>query len=431
MAASFTRFLRSQGAPLAVAALIGFSTGLLVAAFIFPACIELVEIEVPAPVPPSPAEPSSQAVPAVRYTLAAMATLPGWQDDSVAEALPALLNACVIFDAKAESAPVGPRGLGGTVQDWRAPCSALALLKAQDHDGLRAVLREFFAAYAVGSDSGSEGTFTGYYETSLNGSLTRTDTFSVPLYGAPRDLVEIDRRAFDLSLEVPSIIGRIDGRRLVPYDNRSDIERSVDFTDRADALVWVDDPVDAHLLHIQGSGRVRMPDGSERRIGYAGNNGHRFRGIGSILLNAGAIERGQSSMPSVAAWLRQNPNAARRYMEDNPRFIFFRWINGPGPIGAFGTALEPKRSLAVDPRYVPYGAPMWLDVNDPDGTPLNRLVVALDTGSAIRGAVRGDFFWGAGEEAFHMAGRMKSTGRYYLFLPRSVSILAYSAGNSL
>ena len=255
----------------------------------------------------------------------------------------------------------------------------------------------------------------------MRGYLTRTETFSVPLYAKPTDLVELDKQAFDLPTTAPDVIGRVENRRLVPYDARRAIEQDAGFSNRAEVLVWVDDLVDAHLLHIQGSGRVRLTDGTERRIGYAGNNGRRFRGIGGILLSAGVLGPGQGSMPAVADWLRSNPIDGQRYMEENPRFIFFRWNDGPGPIGAFGVPLEPLRSLAVDPRYIPYGAPLWLNVKDPDGEPLDRLVVALDTGSAIRGVVRGDFFWGAGDAAFAKAGRMNSAGRYHVFLPRSVA----------
>jgi membrane-bound lytic murein transglycosylase A len=425
----FTRVLTSRYAPIAVAAFVGFSLGLLVAALFFPPRIERAEVKTPAIEPastPSESSPSTQKIPAVSYRAIDMVTVSSWQDDKLSEALPALLNACAMFDTKPENASVGPRGLGGTVLDWRAPCAALAGLAVEDgpdaDDRLRVILSEFFTAYAVDTPEGSDGTFTGYYEASLTGSLAPSDIYSTPLFASPRDLVELDRRAFDLPPETPSVVGRVTGRRLVPYDSRKDIEQSAQFSERADVLVWVDNPVDAHLLHIQGSGRVRMSDGTERRIGYAGNNGRRFRGIGGILLSAGELGPGQGSMPSVVDWLKKNPEAARRYMEDNPRFIFFRWIEGPGPIGAFGTALVPGRSLAVDPRYIPYGAPLWLDVDDPDGKSLDRLVVALDTGSAIRGAVRGDFFWGAGEAAFMKAGRMKSTGRYYLMLPRTVTV---------
>jgi membrane-bound lytic murein transglycosylase A len=420
----FSTFINSPAAPLAVAAFIGFAAGLLFAALFFPPRIERVEVEVEVevPVPPAPEPPS--VLPdetAAIYAPTEFETLANWMSDSVSDALPALLAACSIFDGQNDAEPVGPSGLGGTVADWRTPCAALATVQPGDDDSVRALLRDFFVPYAVSAPDTADGTFTGYYEASLNGALTRSEKYNVPLYAPPRDLVELDRRAFDLPPQMPQVIGRVDGRRLIPYDDRAAIENTEAFADRAEVLAWVDDPVDAHLLHIQGSGRVRLPDGSERRIGYAANNGLRFRGIGGILLTAGELGPGQGSMPSVADWLRANPDASRRYMAQNPRYIFFRWIDGPGPIGAMGAPLTPRRSLAVDPRYIPYGAPLWLDTVDPDGEPLERLMVALDTGSAIRGVVRGDFFWGAGAQAFAKAGRMKSTGRYALFLPRTVA----------
>ena len=418
-----SRFLKSQTAAYAVASFVGFSVGLLVAAQFFPPRVERVEVirTVPAPAPETAPSVKSETQPPVTYTQVNVEDLPGWSEDKMSLALPALNNACLKFEGRPETNLVGRDGIGGMVGDWRAPCAALALVAPGDDAGLRALLRDFFVPYAVSSPEGPIGKFTGYYEASLRGSESRSEKYSVPLYALPNDLIELDARAFDLSQDIPSIIGQVTNRRLVPYDARRTIEKNTTFSDRADVLVWVDDPVDAHLLHIQGSGRVRMPDGSERRIGYAGNNGRRFRGIGGILLSAGVLGPGQGSMPSVADWLRDNPEPAQSFMEDNPRFIFFRWIDGPGPIGALGVPLEPHRSLAVDPKYIPYGAPLWLDVDDPDGLPLDGLVVALDTGSAIRGAVRGDFFWGSGDDAFAKAGRMNSRGRYYLFLPRSVA----------
>jgi membrane-bound lytic murein transglycosylase A len=418
-----SRFLRAQATTYAVVAFVGFSLGLLVAALFFPTRVERVEVIRPDPTPIETPDSDTKplTLPEVTYTEVAIDTLPGWADDRVSEGLPALRNACAAFDNTAETKSVGPDGLGGTVADWRSPCAALARVQSDDDDGLRAFLSEFFVAYAVSSPDSDLGKFTGYYETSLRGSLTRTETFSVPLYAKPTDLVELDKQAFDLPTTAPDVIGRVENRRLVPYDARRAIEQDAGFSNRAEVLVWVDDLVDAHLLHIQGSGRVCLTDGTERRIGYAGNNGRRFRGIGGILLSAGVLGPGQGSMPAVADWLRSNPIDGQRYMEENPRFIFFRWNDGPGPIGAFGVPLEPLRSLAVDPRYIPYGAPLWLNVKDPDGEPLDRLVVALDTGSAIRGVVRGDFFWGAGDAAFAKAGRMNSAGRYHVFLPRSVA----------
>lgn len=419
----FSKFIKSQTTAYAVAIFFGFSVGLFVAAVFFPPRVERIEIVKPdpiqAPVPPPVID--VPVTPSVTYTPVSVNDLPGWAEDDVSSALPALKNACVSFNSKSAADSVGPDGLGGVVEDWRAPCDAIERIDSEDDEAVRATLSEFFIPYKVSSVEKPEGKFTGYYEASLRGSMTRTDIFSVPLYALPKDLIELDKRAFDLPSDLPAVIGQVESGQLVPYDARRSIEQNDGFKDRANILVWVDDPVDAHLLHIQGSGRVKMPDGTEKRIGYAGNNGRRFRGIGGILLRAGVIGRGQGSMPSVADWLRENPQEARQFMEDNPRFIFFRWIEGPGPIGALGVPLEPRRSLAVDPRYIPYGAPLWLDLNDPDGESLDGLVVALDTGSAIRGAVRGDFFWGSGEAAFYKAGRMNSPGSYYLFLPRSVS----------
>lgn len=417
--APLTRFLKSSASVYAVIAFVAFAAGLLAAALFFPARVEQIEVvrEIPAPVQPVP----GQALGMVSYVPVSPQDLPGWQEDRLSDSLPALKSACASFQSRAETEAVGPNGIGGTVADWRAPCAALSLIAAGDDDGVRAVLRDLFVPYAVTPPDSGTGKFTGYYEASLQGSYSRSEKFSVPLYAPPKDLVEVDARAFGLSSDVASIVGRVDSQKLVPYDVRRAIEQDRDFADRAEVLVWVDDPVDAHLLHIQGSGRVYFPDGTERRIGYAGNNGQKFRGIGGILLSAGVLGRGQGSMPSVADWLRDNPEAGRSYMEENPRYIFFRWIDGPGPIGALGVPLQPKRSLAIDPRYIPYGAPLWLDVDDPDGESLDGLVVALDTGSAIRGAIRGDYFWGAGAAAFAKAGRMNSQGRYYLFLPRSVA----------
>lgn len=416
-----SRILGSQATVIAVAIFFGFSVGLFVAVTVFPARVERVEIVKHVEQPPVAAPVSKpDSVPTVTYTPVSVDQLPGWKTDKISEALPSLRNACLAFEGRARTEKVGPQGFGGTIENWLPPCAAIALVSAQDDEGLRSVLKDFFVPYAVSSSQQTPGKFTGYYEASLRGSLTRTDQYSEPLYALPSDLIELDKRAFDLPSDLPSVIGRVSDRKLVPYDERELIEQDRGFGNRAEVLVWVDDPVDAHLLHIQGSGRVTLTDGTNRRIGYAGNNGLRFRGIGGILLTAGELGPGQGSMPSVADWLRENPEKAKRYMRDNPRFIFFRWITGPGPIGALGVPLEPRRSLAIDPRYIPYGAPLWLDVDDPDGESLDGLVVALDTGSAIRGPVRGDFFWGSGEAAFAKAGRMNSPGTYYLFLPRSV-----------
>lgn len=392
----------------------------------------------PAPIVLAP-EPTTEPVPepepevSVVYTPVDMTSLPGWEKDKTMEALPALTRSCRHSRRKAADSIVGEGVIARPASDWHSACDALD--KARDEKSLREILKTTFSAYSVSLNAGetknSHGTFTGYYEADLKGSLTRGGVYQTPIYGPPRDLVTINLKDFAASANgVPknfsgNLVGRVvqetRGNQLKPYYSRAEIDAANAIADDADVLVWAEDPVDVHILHIQGSGRVTLPDGHVIRIGFAGHNGRSFRGIGGILLRAGVLKPGQGSMISVRDWLKQHPKEAAEYMNQNTRYIFFRRLDASqtedGPIGAFGVSLTPLRSIAVDPRFVPLGAPVWIDTHDPDGLPLQRLVSAQDVGSAIKGAVRGDFFWGAGSEAFSKAGRMKSEGRYFVFVP--------------
>jgi membrane-bound lytic murein transglycosylase A len=291
-----------------------------------------------------------------------------------------------------------------------------------DRAAFRSALEENFVPHRLATADSDTGTFTGYYEAELNGSPTRGGAFQIPLFAPPADLISVALKDFvpgaETARNLPAaLVGRVEGQRLVPYDTRTSIEADA-FRDRAEAIMWIDDPIAANILHIQGSGRVTMPDGGRVRVGFAAHNGHSFTGIGKILLDEGVLKPGEASMIAVRDWLRKNPDRARALMARNARYIFFRRIEGDGPIGAEGVALTPLRSMAVDPRAVPLGAPVWLETEDPDGVPLKRLMVAQDVGAAIVGAVRGDVFWGAGEPAFEKAARMKSRGRAAVMLPR-------------
>jgi membrane-bound lytic murein transglycosylase A len=226
---------------------------------------------------------------------------------------------------------------------------------------------------------------------------------------------------FRADLEGEKLVGRVEGGELVPYYTRAEIEDGALDKDKL-AFLWAKDPADVFFLHVQGSGLVTLPDGEVTRVGFEAHNGHDFVGIGRLLLDRKLIEPGHASAQGIRAWMRENPEKARQIMRENPRYIFFRPIDGEGPIGAQGVALTPGRSLAVDTRYIPLGAPIWLDTTWPGqrDEPLRRLMVAQDVGGAIKGVVRGDFFWGPGEAALEYAGRMKQDGRYWLLLPRSV-----------
>lgn len=325
--------------------------------------------------------------------------LPGWRQDSLTEAMPALLKSC------AAPSP-----------EWENFCDGLLRVQDRPDRQIRTYLEAMLVPYEVHSYGHAQGTFTGYYEASLHGSFIKDEKNNVPLYGLPEDLVKLDTKTVcSPGGDKGTVMGRIENGKFQPYLTRAEIEQQ---SVNAPVLLWVDNAVDAFILHIQGSGRVETEQGVVH-VGYAGNNGHPFQGIGGIMAKEGLLEPGKSSMPHIRAWLQQNPEKAQDLMAQNPRFIFFRILpEADGPMGAAGVTLTPERSLAVDPRFIPLGTPLYLVTTDPDGQSVEKLVVAQDIGSAIKGAVRGDYFWGYGEKAFQKAGRMKSSGRYYLLWPK-------------
>ncbi len=377
----------------------------LIAALLSTAC-EREAAEAPAEVP------AEAPAPALTLTPVGFAELPGWRDDRVSEALPALLKSCRRLQRAPAERLVGPAGLAGRVADWQAPCEALEAVPPGDDEALRTRIEAHFQPLLAGNNGNAEGLFTGYYEAELRGALAADERYRWPLYRRPADLVTVNLARFRADLEGVRVVGRVADGQLVPYLTRTQIEEG-GLEAQALELLWVDDPVDAFFLQVQGSGRVLLPDGSVARVGFAGSNGHAFYAIGRALIDDGVVSRDQVSMQAIRDWLRANPEEARAYMLRNPRYIFFRLIEGEGPVGAQGVALTAGRSLAVDPRFVALGVPVWLDSNLPGSDePLRRLMVAQDTGGAIKGPVRGDFFWGSGEAALAQAGRMKQTGSY-------------------
>jgi len=355
-----------------------------------------------------------------RLTLerASFADLTGWREDKVAGALPALRRSCAKLLAKPEAAVPGPEEASTWLPRLRAACAALPAVAEGDENAARGFLEHWFLPYRALSASGPEGLFTGYYEPELKGSRQRGGDYAVPLYGEPKDLVTVDLGAFDDSLKGKHVTGRVVGHALLPYPTRSEIEAGA-LDDKAKELLWLADPIDAFFLQIQGSGRVVLEDGSVVHVGYAAANGRRYQAIGKLLVERGAMSLDQVSLASLKAWLRAHPGEAKALMDENAAYVFFREIAGDGPVGAEGVDLSAGRSLAVDPKFILLGLPLWLDIASPEaGKRIRRLVIAQDVGGAIKGPVRGDLFWGHGPEAEEMAGRMRSTGGYYLLLPR-------------
>ncbi len=366
--------------------------------------------------------PEKKAPPKLVLQPVAMADLPGWADDDPSAALPALRKSCEALGRLPADRPVGPQAVGGHAGDWRAPCAALAGLADGDIVATRAVLERRFRALRVTDDGDATGLITGYYEPELHGARHRTARYRVPLYRRPPDLVTVDLGTFRASLKGEHLAGRISGRRLVPYPPRARIERGA-LAGKGLELAWVDDPVDAFFLQIQGSGRVLLEDGTVLGVGYDGTNGHAYTSIGRVLAKDGVMDAADITMPTLRAWIAAHPDEGRRLMDRNASYVFFHELHGDGPVGAEGVALTPGRSLAVDPRFLPLGAPVWLATTDPlaPDRRLARLTVAQDTGGAIRGPVRADLFWGHGPDAAARAGTMKQDGALYLLLPRTVS----------
>jgi len=345
--------------------------------------------------------------------------LAGWQADVKGEALAALLKSCASRLKFADNDPVGPEGIGGKVADWREPCVAAGTADARDPAAAQKYFETWFRPYRVADNTEAEGLFTGYYEPELAGARARGGEFQTPLLKRPPDLVMAELGDFKPDLRGERIAGRVVNGRLKPYEKRAEIEAGA-LDNMNLALLWVSDPVAAFFLQIQGSGRVVLPDGSVARVGYDGQNGWPYVAIGRVMVDRGLLAKDDATMQGIRAWLAAHPAETPEILDANPSYVFFRELKGDGPVGSEGVALTPGRSLAVDRAFLPLGAPFWLDA-DAGGERLRRLLVAQDTGGAIRGPVRGDVFWGHGPEAEGRAGTMRARGGYFLLLPKTVT----------
>lgn len=359
---------------------------------------------------------------------ATFADLPGWRADDPRDALKALVRSCDKHLARAPDRPVGPLAIGGRAGDWQPLCRELLARDPalMDAPTARTFIESRFVPFATFGETGEDGLFTGYYEASARGARTPSAQYKVPVYRRPDDLVSVDLGRFDQDFRGRTIAGAVNNGRLVPYADRRTINRGL-LAGRSLEILWLDDPVDAFFLEIQGSGRVLLDDGSVLRVGFAAKNGRPYTAIGRVLVDMGVMPIEQVSMQSIRAWLAANPGKARAVMEHNRSFVFFRVLEGDGPIGAEGVALTPERSLAVDRRFLALGLPVFVAAAPQAGTaaeglaPVQRLMVAQDTGGAIRGAVRGDIFLGWGDDAAAHAGRMRLRGRAWILLPRAAA----------
>ena len=355
--------------------------------------------------PPAAVTPARLA----QYEPVEFAALPGWASAALEPSLRAFQRGCARIAATSA---------------LRGACDRAAAVPAQDEAAARAYFEAEFTPHAVWSpERSADGLITGYYEPILAGSRSRTERFRLPVYGPPEDLVAVDLASQYPDLRNLRLRGRVEGRKLVPYWSRAEIERrGAGFP--APVVAWVADPVELFFLQIQGSGQIQLDSGNRLRVGYADQNGHPYRSLGRYLVDRGELSLEQASMQGIKAWALANPGKLQDALNANPSYVFFRELPADGdPVGALGAPLSAGHSIAVDPRFVPLGAPVYLATTFPLSTrALERLVAAQDTGGAIRGAVRADFFWGSGEEAGMHAGRMRQTGKLWLLWPKGQNV---------
>ena len=339
-----------------------------------------------------------------RSVAVSWAEVPGWTKDRHAEALPVFLRSCEKLSGK-----------------WRPACDAAKKIPPTDN-AARLFFEEYFSPQKMLDEKGgATGLITGYYEPLLHGALSPSERFRYPVYAPPAGLLHVKLDELHPELKNKRVRGRVSGGKVIPYYSRAEIDGG-GAPLAGNELLWVEDKTALFFLHIQGSGLVRLQDGRIIGAGYADQNGRPYRSIGRILVERGEMPLAEVNLFSLREWLQKNPQKAEALLNENPSYVFFNLRDKvkDGPIGSLGVPLSPERSLAADTLAIPPGAPVWLDTVMPDDntTPLKKLMFAQDTGGAIRGNIRADFFWGRGARAEKMAGLMKTRGALFVLLPR-------------
>lgn len=362
--------------------------------------------------PPCPGQPPTAATEPAAPPLRASSWLAvtGWPQDDAAAAWPAFRASCSVLARQSA---------------WKPACDRASRLGTAPAG---AAVRQFFEAeftpwQLTNADGTTQGLVTGYYEPLIRGSRTRSARSAWPIHGVPKDMLTIELGDVYPELKSLRLRGRLVGNKVVPYWNRQQLGERAEAVP-APVLLWADDPIEFFFLQVQGSGRVQLPDGRTVRIGYADQNGHPYQSIGRWLVAQGELPLEKASMDGIKRWAQENPARLQEMLNANPSYVFFRELPAAdgGPVGALGVPLSAGRSIAVDPRYVPLGAPVFLSTTQPlSTTPLHRLMMAQDTGGAIKGVVRADFFWGFGEDAGREAGRMRQQGSMWVLLPKGMT----------
>ena len=356
---------------------------------------------------------------------ASFTQLPGWKTAQLKQSFSAFRLSCKTFLRQDPEKWTGNQHISFQIKDWQPACRVAMELDTTSDAELKRFFQTWFTPVEFYQGKPIHGLFTGYFMPLLKGSLKKTPKYNVPVYGLPSNLVTAKLGLFKPEFKNKRIVGRVVGTQLIPFYTREEINKGA-IRKIAPVLFWIDSPMDRVFLEIEGSGVVDLVDGERMYIGYAGENGAAYTSIASILIKQGIMTRDMASSQHIKQYLDDHPDEIDRVLNQNKSFIFFHHLKTSAALGAQGVGLTPGYSLAIDPKWIPYGTPTWLSTTIPSTRddkiiPFNRLMVAQDTGGAIRGTVRGDVFWGAGKKASFIASHMQDQGRYWLLLPRHIA----------
>lgn len=383
-------------------------------------------------------------------------SLPEWGKSTLKPSFLAFQKSCKSFLKQPADRSIGTRYIRLSVKSFQPACRAAMVLENPSEENTRSFFERWFQPMsffqtvdigvenkpgnAIPSDSKFElsdscislqktknlapftGLFTGYYMPHLQGSLTKTATYTVPIYNLPSDLVRISLQLINPNSRGRMLVGRLDGKTVYPYYTREEINKGA-IKKTASVIAWVENYLDRFILEIEGSGVISLPNAEKLYIGYAGENGAPYTAIAGILIKQGVMTKDNASMQKVERYLNDNPELLHDILNQNKSFVFFRKLQQKGALGAQAVTLSDGYSLAVDRKWIPLGLPIWLSSTRPteygsEILPFHRLMIAQDTGGAIRGPVRGDIYWGEGEKARSIAGKMKNPGQYWLLMPK-------------
>ncbi len=362
--------------------------------------------------------------PELHLASASFQEMPAWQKTDLSASFKAFEVSCHAFLKQAPAKVVGSKFIPLTAQDWYPACNAAKKIHNPTNQQIRDFFETWFHPVVFEKKRLIKGLFTGYYMPLLRGSLTKTKHYSTPLYSLPTNLLTAKLASFVAELTPKILVGRIKGKQFIPYYSRAEIDHgAIDGVARV--IAWVEHPFDRLTLEIEGSGIIKLTDNSRLVLGYAGENGAAYTAIAAVLIRNGDMTRDNASMQNIRKYLDSHSDRMMEILHQNKSFVFFNKQAGQEALGSQGVPLTDGYSLAVDRNWIPMGTPLWLSTTRPDEKlpvqkPFHRLMIAQDTGGAIRGPVRGDVYWGAGERATEIAGKMKNPGYYWLLLPNHV-----------